>query len=145
MLLLRQRCWVSAFFGLHSLSGAVAMIEAGKTIVNENEVDDPAPVLAQSLIKVAETHYGVMPATNASVPIDTTDVQKLAHAASGADLLLDVHIRSAPKKADRRTIPGDSDRRIFSMSRGRIWYRYWSRASFHTGKSVRVAGCCSNI
>jgi hypothetical protein len=29
------------------------------------------------------------------------------------------------------------------MSRGRIWYRYWSRASFRTGKSVRVAGCCS--
>ena len=70
--------------------GAVAMIEAGKTIVKENEVDDPAPVLAQSLIKVAETHYGVMPAMNASVPIDTTDVPKLAHAASGADLLLDV-------------------------------------------------------
>ena len=73
-----------------ALVGAVAMIEAGKTIVNENEVDDPAPVLAQSLIKVAETHYGVMPAMNASVPIDTTDVPKLAHAASGADLLLDV-------------------------------------------------------
>jgi len=28
---------------------------------------------------------------------------------------------------------------------GRIWYPCWSRASFRTGKSVRVAGCCSNI
>jgi hypothetical protein len=73
-----------------ALVGAVAMIEAGNTIVKDNEVDDPAPVLAQSLLKAAETYYGVTPATNASVPIDTTDVPKLAHAAGGADLLLDV-------------------------------------------------------
>jgi hypothetical protein len=70
--------------------GAVAMIEAGKTIVNENEVEDPAPVLAQDLIKAVVTRYGAMAATNASVPVDTTDVTKLAHAAGGADLLLDV-------------------------------------------------------
>jgi hypothetical protein len=73
-----------------ALVGAVAMIEAGKTIVNENEIEDPAPVLAQSLFKAAETHYGVIAATNASASVDTTDVPKLAHAAGGADLLLDV-------------------------------------------------------
>jgi hypothetical protein len=73
-----------------ALVGAVAMIEAGKAIVNENEIEDPAPVLAQSLIKAAETHYGVIAATNASASVDTTDVPKLAHAAGGADLLLDV-------------------------------------------------------
>jgi hypothetical protein len=73
-----------------ALVGAIAMIEAGKTIVKENDVQDPAPVLAQGLLSEAATHFGVIPAPDLSVVIDTTDVPKLAHAAAGADLLLDV-------------------------------------------------------
>lgn len=70
--------------------GAVAMIEAGKTIVKENDVQDPSPVLTQGLLSEAEQRFGVVPAANPIVAVDTTDIPKLAHAASGADLLLDV-------------------------------------------------------
>jgi len=70
--------------------GAVAMIEAGKTIVKENDVQDPSPVLTQGLLSEAEQRFGVVPAANTIVAVDTTDIPKLAHAASGADLLLDV-------------------------------------------------------
>jgi len=43
--------------------GAVAMIEAGNTIVKENDVQDPAPVLAQGLLSEAQSRYGVVPST----------------------------------------------------------------------------------
>jgi hypothetical protein len=73
-----------------AMVGAIAMIEAGKTIVKENDVQDPAQALTQGLLAEAELRFGVVPAANVSVAIDTTDVPKLAHAASDADLLLDV-------------------------------------------------------
>jgi hypothetical protein len=73
-----------------ALVGAVAMIEAGNAIVKDNGVDDPTVLLAQNLIGEAELRYGVVAATPSSVPIDTTDLAKMAHAASNADLLLDV-------------------------------------------------------
>jgi hypothetical protein len=41
--------------------GAVAMIEAGKTIVNENEIEDPAPVLAVDSsfkVRLIDVHAG---------------------------------------------------------------------------------------
>jgi hypothetical protein len=73
-----------------ALVGAVAMIEAGNTIVKDNGIDDPAPLLGQKLIGEAEVRYGVVAATPPSVAIDTTDLARMAHAASNADLLLDV-------------------------------------------------------
>jgi hypothetical protein len=73
-----------------ALIGAVAMIEAGKSIVEQNGIEDPAPILAQDLLIEAQTWYDVIAMTTAPVAIDTTDLNKMVHAASGADLLLDV-------------------------------------------------------
>jgi len=72
-----------------ALIGAIAMEEAGKTIVTANGIEDPAPGLAQALLKSAEERYGVAPAAIAPVSVDTTDVVKLAQAGKGADLLFD--------------------------------------------------------
>jgi hypothetical protein len=76
--------------GAFALIGAAAAIESGKTIVEENGIEDPAPVVSRDLLKLAQTRYGVLAATLAPVKVDTTDVKQLAKAASGADLLLDV-------------------------------------------------------
>lgn len=70
--------------------GALATVSAGNEIVKENGIEDPAPVLEQSLFTEARTRYSVVAATNARVHVDTTDIGKMARAASGADLLLDV-------------------------------------------------------
>jgi hypothetical protein len=75
---------------MFALVGAVAMIEAGNSLVEKNGIEDPAPILGQNLLSDAETHYGVVAAVPALVAIDTTDVMKMANAAQGADLLLDV-------------------------------------------------------
>ncbi len=73
-----------------ALVGAVAMIEAGNAIVKDNGIDDPTILLSQNLTSEAEVRYGAVAATPSSVAIDTTDLAKMAHAASNADLLLDV-------------------------------------------------------
>jgi hypothetical protein len=68
-----------------------AMISAGNEIVQKNGIEDPVPILGQDLLAAAQMRYGVVPASPARVPVDTTDVGKLAHAAKGADMLLDVY------------------------------------------------------
>lgn len=70
--------------------GALAMEESGKTIVAENGIEDPATTVGRDLLAAAESHYGVVAAPVEPVPIDTTDTAQLAHAAKGADFLLDV-------------------------------------------------------
>lgn len=76
-----------AMFGV---IGGVAMIEGGRELVQEDDIQDPTPVLSRALILAAQTQYGIVPASTAPVQIDTTDVLKLADAASGADVLFDV-------------------------------------------------------
>ena len=76
--------------GAFALIGAAAAIESGKTIVEENGIEDPAPHVGVEFLHMAEARYGVVPSTLASVKIDTTDPKQLSKAASGADLLLDV-------------------------------------------------------
>ncbi len=76
--------------GAFALIGAAAAIESGKTIVEENGIEDPAPVVAHELLKLAQARYGVVAASLGPVKVDTTDVKQLAKAAGGADLLLDV-------------------------------------------------------
>lgn len=70
--------------------GAVAMEESGKTIVAENAIEDPATTVSRDLVTAAQSHYGIVPASTPPASIDTTDVTQLAHAAKGADYLLDV-------------------------------------------------------
>ena len=78
-----------AMFGL---IGAVAMVEAGKTIVAENSLEDPAPQVGRRLRDAAVTQFGIVPAAIPPVSIDETDITKLASAARGADLLFDVQL-----------------------------------------------------
>lgn len=80
---------VTAGKAAFALVGAIAMEEAGKSIVQENQIEDPAPHLAQDLVKAAVEKYGVTPSER-PVVIDSDDVAKLAQAAKGADLLMDV-------------------------------------------------------
>jgi hypothetical protein len=74
-----------------ALLGAAAMISAGNEIVQKNGIEDPVPILGEDLLAAAQMRYGVVPASPARVPVDTTDVGKLARAAKGSDLLLDVY------------------------------------------------------
>jgi hypothetical protein len=74
-----------------ALLGVAAMISAGNEIMQKNGIEDPVPILGEDLLAAAQEHYGVIAATPARVSIDTTDIGRMAHAAKGADLLLDVH------------------------------------------------------
>jgi hypothetical protein len=76
-----------AYFGV---LGVAAMVEAGQSIIKENDIQDPAPIVNHALLLAAEKQYGVVAATTAPVHIDTTDVSKLVEAANGADVLFDV-------------------------------------------------------
>jgi hypothetical protein len=76
-----------AAFGLF---GVAAMEENGKTIVAQNGIADSATTVSQDLLAAAQRRYSVVPASMAPIPIDTTDISQLAHAAKGADFLLDV-------------------------------------------------------
>jgi hypothetical protein len=69
-----------------AMIGAALMIEAGKAIVQENDIPDAAPIVDHALLIAAQEHYGAVPATTVPVQIDTTDVIKLADAAKGADI-----------------------------------------------------------
>jgi hypothetical protein len=73
-----------------ALIGAAAMIEAGNKIVKENDIEDPAPHLAADLADAAVGKYSVVRYTGPAIAVSSDDIQKLARAASGADLLLDV-------------------------------------------------------
>ena len=93
------------------VKGMGAMIEAGRKIIEENEIEDPAPRLARDLLAAAESRYGVTAATIPPVKLDasTIDPRKLARGASGADLLFDifgagVDIQSLPMHLDQYVV-----------------------------------------
>lgn len=73
-----------------ALVGALAAVEAGKNLVAENEIEDPAPIVARDLLELLRKQYGVVPANLPAVKVDTTDVRELARAVSSADLVIDV-------------------------------------------------------
>ena len=75
---------------MFAVLGAVAMEEAGRKIVSENNIEDPAVRVGRDLLSVAQRRYGVVSASISPVSIDSTDIKQLAHAAAGADFLLDV-------------------------------------------------------
>ncbi|TLY65930.1 MAG: hypothetical protein E6K46_12920, partial [Gammaproteobacteria bacterium] len=43
---------------MFGLIGAAAMVEAGRKLVAENSLEDPAPIVARSLQQAAMDHYG---------------------------------------------------------------------------------------
>lgn len=76
--------------GAFAMVGAFAAIEAGKEIVDENGIEDPAPQVGVEFLHMAQTRYGIVPSSLAPVKVDTTDPKLLSKAASGSDLVLDV-------------------------------------------------------
>jgi hypothetical protein len=72
--------------------GVVAMLEAGKKIVEENGIEDPSPRLARDLLAAAQAQYGVTPASISPVQAGSTTVDpaKLVDGAAGADLVFDI-------------------------------------------------------
>src|SRR5690348_8238990 len=51
-----------AYFGV---IGVAAMVEAGKAVVAENDIEDPAPLVSHSLLLAVQKQYGAVPATSA--------------------------------------------------------------------------------
>jgi hypothetical protein len=58
-----------AMFGL---LGAAAMISAGNTIVVDNNIEDPAPFVADQLREAVENKYGMVTAAGTAPLVDTT-------------------------------------------------------------------------
>lgn len=76
-----------AAFGL---IGVAAGVSAGNALVKQDNIPDPAPLVAHDLLQIAEQQYGVVPASSPPAAVDTRDTAELAKAGSGADLLFDV-------------------------------------------------------
>jgi len=76
-----------AMFGL---LGAAAMISAGNTIVVDNNIEDPAPFVADQLRQAVENKYGLVTAAGTGPLADTTDTRKLASLYAAGDFVLDV-------------------------------------------------------
>lgn len=76
-----------AAFGL---IGVAAGTSAGNELVKEDNIPDPAPLVAHDLLQIAERQYGVVPASLPTVSVDTRDTAELVKAGNGADLLFDV-------------------------------------------------------
>jgi hypothetical protein len=70
--------------------GAVAMIHAGNTIVDENGVEDPSVYIGQQLLQSEVSQNGGVSAPAQTVVADTHDAAKLTHLYTGADFILDV-------------------------------------------------------
>lgn len=72
------------------LLGIAMAAQAGKQIIQENGVENPAPQIAKALFEAAKTSYRVTAATLAPLVIESTDGAVIARAARGADLVFDV-------------------------------------------------------
>jgi hypothetical protein len=76
-----------AMFGL---LGAAAMISAGNKIIVDNNIEDPAPFVADQLRQAMENKYGLVTAPGTMPLADSTDTRKLASLYSAGDFVLDV-------------------------------------------------------
>jgi hypothetical protein len=78
----------NAMFGM---VGGLAAVSAGNELVRKYDIQDPAPAMAEELVRHLATTLHVVPQAGQGVAIDTQDVPKIADAAQGkADLVLDV-------------------------------------------------------
>jgi hypothetical protein len=76
-----------AMFGL---VGAVAMICAGNKIVVDNNIEDPAPFIADQLRQALENKYDLVTVALTAPLADTMDTGKLASLYAAGDFVLDV-------------------------------------------------------
>jgi hypothetical protein len=74
-------------FGLFGLATAA---RAGKQIIEENGVENPAPQITKALFEAAKNRYGVTAATLAPLVVESSDAGTIARAARGADMVFDV-------------------------------------------------------
>jgi hypothetical protein len=75
---------------MFGLLGAAAMISAGNKIVADNNIEDPAPFVADQLRQALENKYGLVTAGGTAPLADSTDTRKLASLYSPGDFVLDV-------------------------------------------------------
>jgi hypothetical protein len=71
------------------LIGGAMMVEAGKQVVEENNVQDPAHAIAQAIAAELKDTHQLRLATNA-ISVNSDDAAQIAKENSGGDLLLDV-------------------------------------------------------
>jgi hypothetical protein len=72
------------------LLGIAAAARAGKQIIEENSVENPAPRIANVLVEAAKNRYGVTAAPLAPLMLESTDTSTIARAGRGADMVFDV-------------------------------------------------------
>lgn len=84
---------VTADKAMFAMFGAVAMISAGKTIAEENHLQDPAPYINEKLSLALSKKYGTK-VTAKTVPILDNDIQALAQKNPGMELVLEIRTTS---------------------------------------------------
>jgi hypothetical protein len=119
-----------AAFGL---IGAAAMIEAGNRIVRANNVEDPARVMARTLVAELGERHGVTLAPE-TVRIGSDDVPAIAKSYPKADLLLDV-----------RTINWNYAYYPTAWGRYRVMYSARVRLIDIKRATVLAEGACSRV
>lgn len=75
---------------MFALVGAVAMISAGNSIVEENEVEDPARYIQSQLAEALSSQYGYTINAAGDKVVDSIKAVKIAEAYAGSDLVLDI-------------------------------------------------------
>jgi hypothetical protein len=108
-----------------SVLGTEGTKYAGKNIMNENNLEDPAILVSQALLKKLKEKYSVTVNANAPVVIDTDDIQKLAAKLPDLDFLIDVRttnwfIGNYPTDWDRHKVNYRVKARLIDLKRGKV-------------------------
>ena len=81
---------VTAEKAMFALVGAVAMIVAGNEIVEENEIEDPANYIRESLAQELSENYGFKINNSDTKKVSSSESSKIAKAFPNSDLVLDI-------------------------------------------------------
>lgn len=108
-----------------SVFGTEGTRYAGKRIMDENNLEDPAILVSQALLKKLKEKYSVTANANAPLVVDTEDIQKLAAKLPDLDFLIDVRtigwfIGNFPTDWDRHKVNYSVKARLIDLKRGKV-------------------------
>lgn len=76
--------------GMFAVAGVGAAAAAGNTLVEDANIEDPAPVIASELGMALTTKHGASVVGPSTAVVDSDNVADVVQAAAGSDLALDV-------------------------------------------------------